>query len=92
MNSFPKKKGYTIPTKISFTSQSSKFCVFKVYLYQLSLMGDTGTIPPHEGEITGSNEDGKIPKSNLAAWTRTYRLVKAWITTIFDVFKTKLGL
>ena len=40
-------------------------------------MGNTRTIPPHEGEITGSNEDGKILKSDLAAWTRTYRLVKA---------------
>ena len=40
-------------------------------------MENTGTIPPHEGEITGSNEDGKIPKLDLAAWTRTYRLVKA---------------
>ena len=54
-------------------------------------MGNTGTIQSHEGEITGSNEDGKIPKSDLAAWTRTYRLVKAWITATFDAFKTKLG-
>ena len=40
-------------------------------------MGNTGTIPPHESEITSSKEDGKIPKSDLAAWTCTYRLVKA---------------
>jgi hypothetical protein len=30
-------------------------------------MGNIGTIPPHEGEIIGSKEDGKIPKSNLTA-------------------------
>ena len=47
-------------------------------------MGNTRTIPPHEDEITGSKGDGKIPKSDLAAWTRTYRLVKAWITIILD--------
>jgi hypothetical protein len=40
-------------------------------------MGNTGTIPPHEGEITGSNEDGKISKSDLVAWTQAYRLIKA---------------
>ncbi len=88
----PKKKnGYTIPTKISFTSQPSKFYAFKAHLYQLSLMGNTGTIPPHEGEITGSKRDGKIPKSDLAAWTHTKRLVKTWIIATFDAFKTKLG-
>ena len=88
----PKKKnGYTIPTKISFTSQSSKFYAFKAHFYQLYLMGNTGTIPPHESEITSSKEDGKIPKSDLAAWTRIEILVKAWITTTFDAFKTKLG-
>jgi hypothetical protein len=40
-------------------------------------MGNTRTIPPHEDEITGSKEDGKIPKSDLTAWTRTEKLVKA---------------
>ena len=73
----PKKKnGYTIPTIISFTSQSSKFYAFKAHLYHLSLIGNTGTISPHEGEITSSKEDGKIPKSDLAAWTRIEILVK----------------
>ena len=55
-------------------------------------MGNKRTTPPHEGEITGSNEHDKIPKSDLAAWTCTYRLVKAWITAIFYASKTKLGL
>ena len=81
-----KEKGYTIPTKISFTSQSNKFYVFKAHRYQLSL-----TLPPPEGEITGSKENGKIPKSDLATWIRTERLVKAWITATFGAFKTKLG-
>jgi hypothetical protein len=54
-------------------------------------MGNTRTIPPHEGEITSSKEDNKIPKLDLATWIRTERLVKAWITTTFDAFKTKLG-
>jgi hypothetical protein len=54
-------------------------------------MGNIGTIPPHEGEITGSKRDGKILKSDLAAWTRTERLVKTWIIATFDAFKTKLG-
>ena len=40
-------------------------------------MGNAGTIPPYEGEITGSIEDGKIPKSDLAAWICTNnRLLK----------------
>ena len=86
-----KEKGYTIPTKTSFTSQSSKFYAFKAHLYHLSLMGNTWIIPPHEGEITSSNEDGKVFKLDLVAWTRTERLVKAWITATFDAFKTKLG-
>ena len=47
-------------------------------------MGNIGTVPSHEGEITGSNEDSNVPKPDLAAWTRTYRLVKAWITIILD--------
>ena len=77
-NEFDKKKnGYTIPTKISFTSQPSKFYAYKTHLYQLSLMGNTRTIPPHEDEITGSKGDGKIPKSDMAAWIRTEILVKA---------------
>jgi hypothetical protein len=54
-------------------------------------MGNTGTIPPHESEITSSKEDGKISKLDLVAWTRIEILVKAWITTTFDAFKTKLG-
>ncbi len=54
-------------------------------------MGNTGTIPSHESKITSSKEDGKIPKSDLAAWTRIEILVKAWITATFDAFKTKLG-
>ena len=87
-----KKKGYTIPTKISLTSQSSKFCVYKAHLYHLSLVGNTWTIPLDKCEITDSNEDGKVLKPNLAAWTRTERLVKAWITATLDAFKTKLGL
>ena len=90
-SSIQKRNGYTIPTKISFTSQSSKFCVFKAHIYQLSLVGNTWTISPHESEITGSNEDGKVPKPDLAAWRRTERLVKAWIIATFDAFKTKLG-
>jgi hypothetical protein len=60
-------------------------------LYHLSLMGNTGTISPHEGEIISSKEDGKILKSDLAAWTCTEKLVKAWITATFDAFKTKIG-
>ena len=84
-----KIKKKAISSKISLTSfVSSKFYVFKAHLYQLSIVGNTGTIPFYEGEINGSNENGKIPKSNLAAWTRTNRLVKAWITTTFDAFKT----
>jgi hypothetical protein len=92
-NEFDKKKknGYTIPTLIFFTSQSSKFYAFKAHLYHLSLMGNTGTISPHEGEIISSKEDGKILKSDLAAWTCTEKLVKAWITATFDAFKTKIG-
>ena len=70
-----KKNCHTIPTKISFTSQSSKFCAFKAHIYQLSLVGNTWTIPSHEGEITGSNEDSNVPKPDLAAWTRT----KSWL-------------
>ena len=54
-------------------------------------MGNKGTIPPYKGEIIGSEEDGKIPKSDLAAWTHTKMLVKAWITATFYAFKTKLG-
>ena len=65
--------------------------VSKTHIYQLSIVGNTWTIPPCKGEITGSNEDGKIPKPDLAAWTCTERLVKAWITATFDAFKTKLG-
>ena len=90
-SSIQKKNGYTIPTKISFTSQPSKFYAYKTHLYQLSLMGNTRTIPPHEDEITGSKGDGKIPKSDMAAWIRTEILVKAWIIATFDAFKTKLG-
>jgi hypothetical protein len=46
--------------------------------------------PPHEGEITGSKEDDKIFKSDLAAWTRIEKLVKTWITATFDALQTKL--
>ena len=46
-------------------------------------MGNRGTIQPNEGEIIGSNEDGKIPKSDLVAWTRTYRLVKLGLQPFF---------
>jgi hypothetical protein len=54
-------------------------------------MGNIGTVPSHEGEITGSKRNGKIHKSDLAAWTHTERLVKVWIIATFDAFKTKLG-
>ena len=47
--------------KSPFIFQSRKFCVSKTHLYQLSLVSNILTIPPHVGEITGSNKDDKNP-------------------------------
>ena len=62
MSSIKKKKMATpsLP-KYPFIFQSRKFCVSKTHLYQLSLVSNILTIPPHVGEITGSNKDDKNP-------------------------------
>ena len=41
----------------------------------------TGTISTPAAEIPNDTEDGMMPNPDLAAWTHTDRLIKAWITT-----------
>jgi hypothetical protein len=75
MSSIQKKKWLSLPKYPSHLNLAN--FVFKAHIYQLSIVRNTGTIPPHEGEITGSIEDGKIPKLDLTTWIRTNnRLLK----------------
>ena len=49
----------------------------------------TGTISTPAAEIPNDTEDGMMPNPDLAAWTHTDRLIKAWITA--TISKEGLG-
>ena len=54
----------------------------------------TGSTSAPTAEISNPTNDGTMPNPDLAAWTRTDRLVKAWITATIseEALGTVVGL
>ena len=84
---------------VSLKLTSTNFLLWETQVISLIESQDligfiTGTISGPEAEIQNSTADGMMPNPDLAAWTRTDRLIKAWITATIseEALGTVVGL
>uniref|UniRef100_A0A2N9J0X7 Uncharacterized protein n=1 Tax=Fagus sylvatica TaxID=28930 RepID=A0A2N9J0X7_FAGSY len=84
---------------VSLKLTSTNFLLWETQVISLiesqDLLGFiTGTISAPLAEITNDTNDGMMPNPDLAAWTRTDRLIKAWITATIseEALGTVVGL
>uniref|UniRef100_A0A2N9G9X1 Retrovirus-related Pol polyprotein from transposon TNT 1-94-like beta-barrel domain-containing protein n=1 Tax=Fagus sylvatica TaxID=28930 RepID=A0A2N9G9X1_FAGSY len=84
---------------VSLKLTSTNFLLWETQVISLIESQDligfiTGTISAPVAEIQNSTEDGMMPNPDLAAWTRTDRLIKAWITATIseEALGTVVGL